>query len=281
MVFVYPKRINYSLFLVCIGLLLTACSKPKEVLNRKQMENLMYDIYLVEALIEQDYQNFNTPEKKEALINEVFKKHKIIQAQWDTSLAWYSDRVNIYLRMNDSVRSRLKLREDVLSKQLIAQNNSQQAITEQLYSKSFIPSVYGFDTYFPPLGFKFKLDSTLIAQSITDSIFQFRFKVMGIPEDRKPDLKSFLALEYSDTTIYRFEKITQNTAYTLPGEKYIAGDTLKNIAGYVKLQDTTGYFKQIKLYDILLGSPAQHTDKEQPEPFEEATERPIADETPL
>ena len=84
------------------------CSKPNEVHSKKEMERIMYDIYIAEALIEDDYSSFNTPEKKEAIINEVFKRNKTNQARWDTSLSWYSDRVEIYLKMNDSVKARLQ-----------------------------------------------------------------------------------------------------------------------------------------------------------------------------
>ncbi len=251
----YQKRIVYSVFLICIGLLSAACSRPKEVLNKKEMEELMYDIYIAEALIESDYQNFDTPQKKEALISEVFRKHKTTQAQWDTSLSWYSDKIDIYLKVNDSVKSQLKRRQTALNKAIATQNNSLQAITEQLHDKSYIPSIYGFDTYYPYNGFKFSLDSAAIARKITEASFHFQFRVTGIPANKKPALKSFLALEYSDTTIYRTANITDNLSYTLQGTKYLAGDTLKSITGYVKLQDTTGYFKQIKLYDILLGDP--------------------------
>ena len=38
--------------------------------------------------METDYQNFDSPEKKEAYIHEVFKAHNVTQARWDTSL-WY------------------------------------------------------------------------------------------------------------------------------------------------------------------------------------------------
>jgi len=46
--------------------LIASCqNRPKEVLNRKQMERVLYDVYVAEATMENDYQNFNTPEKKE------------------------------------------------------------------------------------------------------------------------------------------------------------------------------------------------------------------------
>ena len=86
-------------------------NRPDEVLTRRKMENVMYDMYVAEALIESDYQEYNNPEKKEALIDQVLKKHKISEARWDTSLSWYSDKIDIYLQINDSVKSRIKRRQ--------------------------------------------------------------------------------------------------------------------------------------------------------------------------
>ena len=68
----------------------------------------MFDVYVAEATMDADYQSFNTPEKKEAYINKIFAKHNTTQAVWDTSLSWYSDRIDLYLQINDSVKSRLK-----------------------------------------------------------------------------------------------------------------------------------------------------------------------------
>jgi len=98
----------YPLLLLAASLLITSCFRPKEVLSRKKMERLMYDVYIAEATIENDYQGFDTPEKKEAYINRVFEQHNVSQARWDSSLAWYSDRIDLYLRMNDSVKAAVK-----------------------------------------------------------------------------------------------------------------------------------------------------------------------------
>ena len=60
----------------------------------------MYDMYIAEALIENDYQKFDLPEKKEALIDQVLEKHKISEARWDTSLSWYSDNIDQYIQQD-------------------------------------------------------------------------------------------------------------------------------------------------------------------------------------
>ena len=97
------KVFAYVFFITASAMLISFCSRPKEVLSKKEMEKLLYDIYIAEALIENDYATFDTPEKKEAFIQQVFRKYGVTEAQWDTSLSWYADHIDIYLKINDSV----------------------------------------------------------------------------------------------------------------------------------------------------------------------------------
>lgn len=99
---------KYLFFLILTTMVFSCQNRPSEVMPRKKMENVMYDMYIAEAIIDNDYQNFTLPEKKEALIKQVLEKHKISEARWDTSLSWYSDNIDQYLQINDSVKSRLQ-----------------------------------------------------------------------------------------------------------------------------------------------------------------------------
>jgi len=62
-------------------------------------------------------------------------------------------------------------------------------------------------------------------------------------------------LEYNDTVVYRYEVVAENREYLLQGEKYLPDDTIRNITGFVRLQDTTGLFRRIRLLNIFLGNP--------------------------
>ena len=53
------------------------------------MEEIMYEVYVAEATMENDYRSFDTSEKKEAYIDQMFKMIGVTQSQWDTSLSWY------------------------------------------------------------------------------------------------------------------------------------------------------------------------------------------------
>ncbi len=241
------------LLFVAMAILGNSCqNRPKEVLNRKQMERLMYDVYIAEATMENDYQSFATNEEKEAYINRVFEQHKVTAAQWDSSLAWYSDRIDLYLRMNDSVKARLQRSRQEIDA-AIARQGMDRETDPALLPPSFIPTYYSFATPDTKRGFRFRLDSTEISSRITGDEFRFVFSTVGIPPRFSTPFTSLLALVYSDTTLYRFQELRENKTYEFSGLKYIPGDTITEISGFVHLQDSEGMTRPIQLYNIFLG----------------------------
>ena len=248
------KRAVYLFFFMVMVVLISSCqNRPKEVLNRKQMERVLYDVYVAEATMENDYQNFNTPEKKEAYMNKVFQLHHITQAQWDTSLSWYSDRIDLYLKMNDSVKARLQRARNEIDARLAAQQ-IQKPVDPSFFEPSYIPRTFAFSMPSTRKGIRFRLDSTDIAEKITDDHFSFTFSVIGIPLVYRSRFTSLLTLQYADTTLYQWLKITENKTYSISASKFIENDTLSQIQGFVHLQDTTATASQISLYDIFLGN---------------------------
>lgn len=247
------KGVSYLLLFILLGGLAYSCqNRPGEVLNRKRMERLMYDVYIAEATIENDYRNFDTPEKKEAYINRVFKAHRVTPAQWDSSLSWYSDRIDLYLKMNDSVKARLqRARQEVDA--LVAQQNRANQIDPVLLPPSYLPPLYMFSMPDTKKGFRFRLDSAEISSKVTGDDFLFSFSTIGIPSRFSSPFTSLLTLVYSDTTIYRFQQIKENKTYEFSGSKYIPDDTITGITGFVHLQDSTGVMPHIQLYNIYFG----------------------------
>ena len=251
-----PRFVSYYLLLIFVSILITSCqNRPKEVLNRKKMEQIMYDIYVAEATIESDYQNFDSSEKKETYINQVFESNGVKQSEWDTSLSWYSDRIDLYLRMNDSVKARLK-REQSAIDSVIAQVNSQTIdIDKAFYSSSYIPKNFSFKS--PGVDrnrIRFRLDSTEILEKFSDSIFSFNYSVLGVNPSSVYRLSSLITLVYSDTTIYYPQEVAENITISSPIAKYILDDTLKQIFGYIQLESYTAVNPNIQLYNITLGN---------------------------
>lgn len=239
------------LFLLILATMFSCQNRPNEVLSRKKMESVMYDMYIAEAIIESDYQDYNDPEKKEALIDQVLKKHKISETRWDTSLSWYSDKINVYLQINDSVKSRIKRRQLEIDEQqrlIAAKNNS-----IPTKSSDYIPLNFRIATLGCERGFKFNLDSTQLFEKFAeaDTLF-FRFKILGVHPIESHSLKSMLEINYTDTTIYEGSKLLENRSYSFPLIKYIDQDTIVSVNGFVNL---SGKFPQvpIQLHQISLG----------------------------
>lgn len=244
----------YPLLLVAASLLITSCFRPKEVLSRKKMERLMYDVYIAEATMENDYSQFDTPEKKEAYIHRVFERHNVNQARWDTSLSWYSDRIDLYLRMNDSVKARLKRAQEEIDA-LIALESMQPTFHDpSLTSESYIPPYYSFTSYGTRSGFRFRLDSVEISSKIPDEKFLFTFHVIGVPPVYPKPPMAALALTYGDTTLYHSLRLPENRGYRIDASKLFDNDTIKEISGFVHLQNPTGTIPSIQLHDIYLGN---------------------------
>jgi len=91
-----------------VGIVLLSCTdKPNYVLSDKKMANVLYDLYIAEAGMQENAAVFrNDSEKKQDLLQSVFKKHKISQARFDTSLVWYNANLDRYLKVNTQVTER-------------------------------------------------------------------------------------------------------------------------------------------------------------------------------
>ena len=101
---------------------------------------------------------------------------------------------------------------------------------EAVYSASYIPKIFSFASLnLERDRLRFKLDSTEISESLTDSIFSFNYSVIGVKPSSVYSLSSLITLVYSDTTIYNPQKVTENITYSSSIEKYINSDTLKQI----------------------------------------------------
>jgi len=98
------SRLFVYLFL---GMFLACTSKPVYVLSDKKMEHVLFDLYIVEAGMNENSGIFyNDSAKKQELLQSVFKKHKTSQTQFDTSLVWYNANLKRYLKINTQVTER-------------------------------------------------------------------------------------------------------------------------------------------------------------------------------
>jgi len=203
--------LNQRIFILTLLflLLLSACSK--KVLSEKQMEDVLFDIHIADAMIGDNYYDFSSEEKKRELYASVFKKHGITQQQFDTSLVWYGRNLDKYL----AIYTKLDKRYAVLADSIIARIEHQKKPAILLVlnhinlwegAKAFIlTSLPGKNMI------DFNLDSVRLSPK---EYHEFTFNVLGVSDSIIAPLVTF-GVGFPDTAFVKREEITRNGLFTV------------------------------------------------------------------
>lgn len=106
-------------------LLLGACKHRADgVLSEKKMVDLLVDIHKTEAVMALNYNQYPNDQSRQATREAVYIRHNTNQAQFDTSLTWYGNHIDIYMKVYEQVIARLNTENEQI-KALIAQDNNQ------------------------------------------------------------------------------------------------------------------------------------------------------------
>lgn len=90
--------------IACLALL-TSCGKeiPNEIIQPNKMERVLYDYHLMMSLSDNSK---NT--EREAQKNYIFQKHDITQAEFDSSMVWYTRETKELMSIYDNLNKRFK-----------------------------------------------------------------------------------------------------------------------------------------------------------------------------
>lgn len=101
------------LFLIATAvLLIVSCKRvPNEVLDQKHMESILYEMHKAEGLMDERGAEFATKEAKQKLLIGVLEENGTTKAQFDSSLVWYGQHLNLYMKIYGNVISRLELED--------------------------------------------------------------------------------------------------------------------------------------------------------------------------
>lgn len=219
-----------------VSLIIFSACKKDNVLSRDKMVEVLRDIQLAEAISSTRYDDFRLKEQKEALINGVLEKHNITRAQLDSSLVWYSDNVDIYNRVNDSVVATLRREQDLLTKRMPRSLRPRKTV-----NFSILPAFFYLNEANPLL--TFTIDSFQI-KKYPD--LKIDLSTLWVQEDTDADLS--VTFTYRDTLINEVIKLDRDTLYTII--KPEVSDTLKMVSGYIQLNTEGVSHQNILLYDI-------------------------------
>ena len=114
------------LFLLLFMLLLAACDdRPKDVLSRGKMEDVLYDYHLMQGIIDQ-LPSEERMEKAQDYINAVYEKHGITEAQFYSSVVYYNRHTKDLYKIYNNLKERYTAANEEI--QVVNGNNDMMAI---------------------------------------------------------------------------------------------------------------------------------------------------------
>lgn len=109
------KKNGLSVWILLLsGVLMVACGKeiPGDIIQPDAMEDLLYDYHLASSM--ENSLPYTENYKKLSYQNYVFKKHQVTQAEFDSSMVWYTRHSAILSEMYGRLRDRYKKTGDYL-----------------------------------------------------------------------------------------------------------------------------------------------------------------------
>ena len=96
--------------LLSLLLTMTGC-RPKGVLHSREMRDIIIDLHKTDALLFEKGYRFNQNEIKAIYYSQVLEKHHTTQAQFDSSLVWYTAHPALFDKIYPKVIKELKAEE--------------------------------------------------------------------------------------------------------------------------------------------------------------------------
>ncbi|GHS95979.1 hypothetical protein FACS189421_00230 [Bacteroidia bacterium] len=111
------------------------------------MENVLFDLYIAETEIRENYAVFHSDSiRRQLLLHSVFEKHRISEQKFDTSLVWYNAHLDRYLKINEKLTARYTLLIENLQAEVQEINRPPQNILsfKEMGLKDFTTPIYTF-----------------------------------------------------------------------------------------------------------------------------------------
>ena len=100
---------------VCVLSVLTVClsgCRPKGILHSWEMRHILVDLHKTDALLQTYNLSQASPEDKALYYAQVLQKHGVTQAEFDSSLVWYTAHPQLFDKIYPKVLADLKAEED-------------------------------------------------------------------------------------------------------------------------------------------------------------------------
>lgn len=101
-----------AILLVVIVLTLVGC-RPKGIMTSRQMRLVLYDLHRADAILQIEGLTYGHDEEIAKYYQVVLDKHHITQAEFDSSLVWYTDHPQLFNKIYPKVLKRVQAEKAV------------------------------------------------------------------------------------------------------------------------------------------------------------------------
>ena len=95
------------LIILCVLLAVVGC-RPRGVLSNREMRDVLYDLHRADGALHVAGYNYSHDQELAGYYKNVLDKHGITQAQFDSSLVWFTDNPQIFNKIYPKVLERLE-----------------------------------------------------------------------------------------------------------------------------------------------------------------------------
>lgn len=108
---------------VLLTFTVTGCSvkRPDTIFQDAQMENILFDYHIAKAMA--DDVPYNESYKKALYMESVFQKHGVTEAEFDSSMVWFSRHPDVLTKIYENVSARLKKERDAINHLIALRDN--------------------------------------------------------------------------------------------------------------------------------------------------------------
>ncbi len=101
-----------QIFVLILLLFLVAACRPKGILSSRQMREVMIDLHKTDALLQINGLQHGHDEEKNIYYVMVLEQHGITQAQFDSSLVWYTAHPQLFDKIYPKVIAQLTAEQE-------------------------------------------------------------------------------------------------------------------------------------------------------------------------
>jgi hypothetical protein len=203
---------------------------------------------IAEAFVETNYESYKTSDDRQTVYDAVFAKHHITQAEYDTSLIWYGENMELYMRIYrlvlKDINEHIAAMGDIKPNPLSGDVSAKDSIDVWVFNRSFI---FRPGQVFNALTFNIEPQKPYSS----GSSYVFGISVWGVSPSLKHKSKIRINAVHADTIISINKDITGDGYYEAV-LRTIATKQVKRVYGYIMMNDAAASYHRIYLDDIRL-----------------------------